>query len=200
MELPVFLMTGFHPAGFILGYILGLHEEVHPVFCIRANDIQGLQNITVNRLCVVSSLSEIPTNGIGIGRFMDDRTHLRDGYDPYNKLMQLAPEHGFEIKAHPILFELVQVGLEPDPSVCLAQTGKTISVGSIQTGATPADLMAPSNDGIISETVMTEETQDEHSGHAVDDSVPTGEPQGDGAADTARDPVEPIKIGKRSKG
>lgn len=170
MELPVFLMTGFHPAGFIIGYILGLHEEVNPVFCIRTNNIEGLRNITADRLHVVSNPSEIPTNGIGIGRFMDERFNMRDGYDPYNQLMQCCPEEGFPIQAHPILMELVQFNLPQDPE----------GVDSDSSLASADPLTAPGSDGIIPETEVKQEIPNEPDRPASDDIVPAGEPKGTG--------------------
>ena len=184
MELPLFLITGFHPAGFFLGFILGMEDEVQPVFCMKANDLEGLQNITSDRLHVVGSPFEIPTNGIGIGRFMDAQCQLRDGYETYNKLQSyLASGNPIGVELHPIVRALVD-HLEP----------KEESVND--------SLIAPSNGSNIPQEPeqVIEEIVNDDSGHVGDDIVPSGEPEGNGEPDPAGSAARTIKVGKGSKG
>lgn len=190
MELPLFLITGFHPAGFFLGFILGMDDEVQPVFCMKANSLEGLKNITADRLHVVGSPFEIPTDGIGIGRFMDAHCQLRDGYEIYNKLKAYLHDGGeIGLELHPIIRALVdylEPQSEPDPS----------------TVEEPAPLTAPVTDGIIPSTTdpVKEGIENDTSGYAGNDSIPSGEPEGDGSNDSAGSTTRTVTVGKRSKG
>lgn len=183
MELPLFLITGFHPAGFILGYIFGMADEVKPVFCMKTNDLDGLQTITADRLHVVGSPFEIPLNGIGIGRFMDAQCNMRDGYETYNELQAvLAAGHVIHIAAHPAMQMMIDAVLPyPLPDVPL-----TAPVDSVIIPQEPEPAI--------------EEKVNDDSGHVVDDSIPSGEPEGDGSTDTAGSPTGTITVGKRPKG
>jgi hypothetical protein len=172
MELPLFLITGYHPAGFFLGFVSGLEEEVQPVFCLKANHIDGLKNITSDRLQVVANPLEINTNGIGIGRFMDAQGYLRDGYESYNKLQAvLAKGHTIGVECHPVIQALID------------------------------QLTAPSDASILpQEPVLGKEgVVNDNSGHAGDDIIPSGEPEGDGKSDLAGSTTGTITVGKRPK-